>query len=251
MEQSEFRSVGIVLMVSPDSLAADQIGEVLKEHALAVEVTSNASIAAHRLNHHKFEAVIIDSALENLAAVCFQQLRASPLNHTAIAFALTRSSEETAAALRHGFSFVFERPLTPELVTHTLKVAYGMIVRERRRYFRCPVVVPAVLTRKNGPEVFGRTVNVSENGMALYASAALAPGSEGTVQFTLADPVLQITAESKVCWNDSQGNAGLQFLFLPSDHASHLQAWLAQKLEEQLPQLVFDKFRPSIFSSQR
>lgn len=243
MGQSETRSVGTVLIVSPDGIATGQISEVLQEHALSVAVSTDPSIATHRLNHHKFEAVVVDSALELQAVTCFRQLRASALNRTAIAFALTRGSEETAAALRQGFSFVFERPLTPDSISRTLKVAYGLIVRERRRYFRYPVTVPVVLSRKNAPEVFGRTVNVSENGMALSSSAALERGSEGTVQFTLAEPSLQITVESKVCWNDEKGNAGLQFLFLPSDLASHLQAWLAQKLEEELPHLVVEKFR--------
>jgi len=246
MGQKENRAVGTVLIVSPDRTAIGQISDVLREHALSVDTTGEPTIALHRLNHHKFEAVVVDSALENDALTCFRQLRASSLNRTAIAFALTRGSEETAAALRQGFSFIFERPLIPDSISHTLKVAYGLIVRERRRYFRYPVVVPAVLSRKNAPEVFGRTVNVSENGLALSTSIALVPGSEGKVQFTLTEPLLQITAESKVCWNDARGNAGLQFLFLPSDLASRLQMWLAQKLEQELPPLVAEKFRHSI-----
>jgi hypothetical protein len=117
----------------------------------------------------------------------------------------------------------------PDSIRHTLRVAYGMIVRERRRYFRYPVVVPAVLNRRVAPEVFGRTINISERGVALRASPLLAPGSEGTAQFTLPDPPLRITAESKVCWNNEKGEMGLSFLFLPFDIASELQSWLAQK----------------------
>ncbi|HXZ34321.1 MAG TPA: PilZ domain-containing protein [Terriglobales bacterium] len=245
MDDSETRAIATVLIVSPDSIATSQISDVLREHALSVESSDNPSIALHRLQQQKFEAVVVDAALENEAIACLQHTRASPNNRTAVTFALTRSSDDTAAALRHGFSFIFERPLTPESISHTLKVAYGLIVRERRRHFRYPVVVPAVLTRKNTPEVFACTVNISENGVALNSSVALERGSQGTVQFTLPDPSLQITAECKVCWNNQKGFAGLQFLFLPSDLASHLQAWLAQKLEEQLPQLVFEKFRPS------
>lgn len=245
MGQSESRNVASVLIVSRDAIASHQISDILQEHALSVELSADPSIAGHRVSHHKFEAVVVDSALEDQAIVCHRQIRASSLNRTAVTFALTRGSQETAAALRQGFSFVLERPLTPESISHTLKVAYGLIVRERRRYFRYPVAVPAVLSRKGAPEVFGSTVNVSENGMALSTSMPLPPGSEGTVQFTLPEPSLRITAESKVCWNDEKGHAGLLFLFLPSDQASHLQAWLSQKLEEQLPQLVAEKFRSS------
>jgi len=240
-------TIGNVLLVSPDRTAAGQISDVLREHALSVDAIASAAVALDRLQHHKFEAVVIDWALNNQAPTCLHQLRASPLNRTAIAFALTRGSEETTIALREGFSFVLERPLSAESITHTIKVAYGLIVRERRRYFRYPVIVPVVLSQKNVAEVFGRSVNVSENGMAFSCSAPLVRGSEGSVQFTLPDPALRITAEARVCWHDQQGNSGLQFLFIASDLASHLQTWLARKLEEELPQAVAEKFRRSAF----
>jgi hypothetical protein len=141
---------------------------------------------------------------------------------------------------------VLQRPLTSESIGHTLKVAYGSIMRERRRYFRYPVVVPVVLNRKMAAAVFGQTVNISECGMALSTLTPLAPGSEATVQFTLPDPLLRITAESKVCWNNEKGEVGLSFHFLPFDCASQLQSWVAQKLEKQLPKLMIDKFRESL-----
>jgi hypothetical protein len=156
---------------------------------------------------------------------------------------LTSSSQETAHALKAGSSFVLQRPLTSESIGHTLKAAYGLITRERRRYFRYPVAVPVVLNRKTAPEVFGQTVNISERGMALTTLTPLAPGTEATAQFTLPDPLLRITAESKTCWNNEKGEVGLSFHFLPSDLASQLQSWLAQKLEKNYPQLVTDKFR--------
>jgi hypothetical protein len=79
--------------------------------------------------------------------------------------------------------------------------------------------------------------------MALTTLTPLAPGTEATAQFTLPDPLLRITAESKTCWNNEKGEVGLSFHFLPSDLASQLQSWLAQKLEKNYPQLVTDKFR--------
>jgi hypothetical protein len=41
--------------------------------------------------------------------------------------------------------------------------------------------------------------------MALRTLTPLALGSEATVEFTLPEPLLQITAESKVCWNKREG----------------------------------------------
>ena len=243
MYQTTTRNVGTVLIISRDDLASQQISDVLQEHALCAESSVDISSALDRLARRKYEALVVDRSLGDPAEALLEQIRASASNRTAITFAITSSEDETADALKQGFNFVLEKPLTRDSISHTLKVAYGLIVRERRRYFRFPVSVPVVLNRKGAVEVYGRTMNISERGMALRTSTPLAPGSEGTVQFTLPDPSLPITAESKVCWSNEKGEVGLSFLFLPFDMASELQSWLAQKLEEEIPQLVAEKFR--------
>ena len=93
-------------------------------------------------------------------------------NRTAVAFAITSSSVETAYALKAGSSFALDRPLTFESLRHTLQAAYGMIVRERRCYFRYPISVPAAASKKGELEIFGETVNVSERGVAFSGSNA-------------------------------------------------------------------------------
>lgn len=240
------RNIGTVLIISRDDLASQQISDVLQEHALSAETSVGMSSALDRLSRRKYEAVAVDLSLGGAAQTCLQQIRSSTSNRTAITFAITGSEDDTADALKQGFNFVLERPLRHESISHTLKVAFGLIVRERRRYFRYPVSVPAVLNRKGAAEVYGRTMNISEHGMALRTSTSLTPGSEGTAQFTLPDPPLAITAEFKVCWTNEKGEVGLSFVFLPFEMASELQSWLAQKLEEEIPQLVADKFRRSV-----
>jgi len=243
MRGTPAQSVGTVLVISRDAMATGQISDVLQEHALAVETSVDISAALNRMGRRKYEALVVDLSLEDPADACLRQIRASASNRTAITFALTGSPEDTARALKQGFHFALERPLTPDSISHTLRAAYGLIVRERRRYFRFPVSVPATLNRKAAAEVYGVTINISECGIALWTSTPLAPGSEGIAQFTLPDPPLAITAESRVCWSNEKGEMGLSFLSLPYDMASELQAWLARKLEEELPHLVTDKFR--------
>jgi len=242
--QPNSQAMGAVLVVSHDTIASAQISEVFREHALSVEVSFGISAALNRLNKCKFEAVVLDSSLTSQAHV-LQHIHTSASNRTAVTFALTSGRANTARALTEGFGFVLERPLTPDAIRHTLRVAYGMIVRERRRHYRHPIAVPAVFRRKAALEVFGKTINISERGMALSTLTALAPDSEGTVRFTLPDLQQEIRAECRVCWNRENGEAGLSFLFLPSNLATELQAWLTQKLEKQLPEFVAEKFRQS------
>jgi DNA-binding NtrC family response regulator len=104
-------------------LQAVRVADAMQELALSVEVCVDISAAADRLSRRKCEAVVIDLALGDQATVCLEHVRASASNRTAVIFTLTSSSQETARALKQGFSFVLQRPLTPESLGHTLKVA--------------------------------------------------------------------------------------------------------------------------------
>ena len=242
-ETSTAKLIGTALVVSEDAVATRQLAEAMQELALSVEVCVKVPDALDRVNHSKLEVAVIDFSLGNQATTVLQQLRSSPSNRTAITFAITRSSAETAYALKAGSSFALERPLTFDSVRHTLQAAYGLIVRERRRYFRYPISIPAAARRKGESEVFGKTVNVSERGIAFIGSTPLMPGSEVTMQFTVTEPRIAMTVECKVCWTNDKGQSGLSFQFLSSDLSSEWQAWLARKLEEQLPELVARRFQ--------
>ena len=242
-DSSTARLIGSALIVSEDAVVARQIAEAMQQLALAVEVCDKVSDAMDRVNHSKLEVAVIDFSLGNHAALLIEQLRGSASNRTAVAFAITNSSVETAYALKAGSSFALERPLTSDSLRNTLQAAYGLIVRERRRYFRYPISVPAAAFKKGESEIFGKTVNVSERGVAFSGSTPLRPGVEVSMQFTLTNPQLAVTAECRVCWTNDRGQSGLSFLFLPPDLSSELQDWLARKLEEQLPDPVTRRFQ--------
>jgi ActR/RegA family two-component response regulator len=244
-DTSTAKVIGTALIVSEDAVVTRQLAEALQELALSVEVCLKVSDAIDRVNHSKLEVAVVDFSLGNQAALLLEQLRGSASNRTAVAFAITGNSVETAYALKVGSSFALERPITFDSLRNTLQAAYGMIVRERRRYFRYPISVPAAVSKRGELEIFGETVNVSERGVAFSGSTPLGPGAEVTMQFTLTNPQLAITAECKVCWTNDRGQSGLSFLLMPSNLSSELQAWLARRLEEQLPDVVTRRFQPS------
>ena len=237
------KPIGKALVVSEDAVITKQLSDAMEELALSVEVCGKIADALDRVNHTKLEVAVIDLSLGNQAILFLERVRASASNRTAITFAVTNNSAQTAAALKGGSAFTLQKPLTIEAIRHTFKAAYGLIVRERRRYFRYPIAVPAAGTRKGESEIFGKTINISKKGMALSTSTPLAPGTELKIQFTLPDPRLDLTADCKVCWNNDKGQAGLLFVFIASNLASDLQSWLARRLEEQLPDVVTQRFQ--------
>jgi CheY-like chemotaxis protein len=232
-------SMGRVLLVCDDSAAIRQLAEGMQQFAIATEVCVDVSTALRLLERKKFEAVIVDFGLVQ-ADQMLAQVRLSPSNRTAVTFALTDPGKPARFEIQP--NFLMEKPLSSGTVGRTLKAAFGSIVRERRRSFRCPIAVPAAI-QANGEAGSCHLVNISEGGMAINESPILKPGMQVRVLFTLPGQLVCFKIDSEVCWYDEEGRAGLRSLMIPSEQQSILQQWLAAKLEEGLPESVARQFR--------
>jgi len=241
-------AIGIALLVSPDPITIDHFSQVLDEFSISHEVCREVPAAIRLLSHQKFDAVIVDLQIGEQSGNLFDEVHLSPANRTAVTFAISASDEESTA-VRKRSEFIFERPLSTQSIRGVLKPAYGLILRERRRYFRCPVSTSVSILRPSKTEVRCESVNVSEGGMAVSTTAALDPGEKVDVWFTLPDYSFSFVAESTICWRKS-GNLGIRFVSLAQEHKSELQDWLSRKLEENLPEAVAGKFRKEIRSQQ-
>jgi CheY-like chemotaxis protein len=241
--------VGLVLLASDDPVTIQQFSHALEELSISPDVCREVPAAVVLLNRRKFDAVIVDLHLGEQAGLILDEARLSPSNRKAVTFAITGSDAE-GTALRKKSEFVFERPLSAKSIRSALRPAYGLILRERRRYFRCPLSIPVVILRRSKPEVRCRSVNVSEGGMALSTIVPLNTGEKVHVQFTLPGHELPFLADSTICWLKT-GHIGLRFVSLSQEHKSELQSWLSQKLEELLPEIVARQFRRAELCSLR
>jgi DNA-binding response OmpR family regulator len=235
-------AAGTALLICDDAATIQKLTDSVKELAIAVEVCVEPSAALRIVTHRKFEAVLIDSQLGDASRTILEQIRQSPSNRSAVTLTITDGEVERALAFKAGTSFVIERPLTPSSITRTLKAAYGLIVRERRRYFRCQVEIPATLRTEGNKELHCATANVSEGGVALNTNIRLRVGMQGTLSFTLPGMRNQLTLESKICWSGKDGLCGAQFLDISSQQAPGLQKWLSAKMDENLPSALAEKF---------
>ncbi len=234
--------VGLALLVSADPVTIHQFNHALKELSISSDVCQEVPAAVGLLNRQKFEAIIVDLQLGEQCGMILDEVHLSSSNRTAVTFGISNNNADTTAAFRKKSQFVFERPLSAESIHKTLKPAYGLILRERRRYFRCPVSIPVIIQRESRQEVRCSSVNVSGGGMALSTQVPLVPGEHVRVQFTLPDREAPVLAESTICWSRT-GHLGVRFVSISDDHKSELQAWLSQKLEQTLPAFVADQFR--------
>ena len=179
-------SVGSALLVCNDAGTIKQLSASMQQLAMFPEVCVEVGAALGLLNRRKFEAVIVDLQFGDQAKLVLEKVRLSPSNRTAVIFAISDSDAETAGAFKDGSNLVLRRPLSPALIDRSLKVAYGLIVRERRRYFRCPVEIPVHISiARSTRELVATSVNISERGMALATAVPLRVGEKLQMRMVL------------------------------------------------------------------
>ena len=228
-------SAGKMLLVSPSSLTMYQLAKSAHRFDMSVQVCTEIRTALDLVNRQKFDAVTVDLTLGHHATAILREARSSAANRTAVAFAISSTLDQSADAFRAGSSFVLERPLSFDSIRRTLHAAHGLILRERRRYFRCSIGIPVSIQEEGATPVYGETADISEGGMAIRALTPLKAGVDVIVQFTLPHTLLPIRAEAKICRCDGNGQAGLHFLSLSARDGSELQKWVASEFERQLP----------------
>jgi hypothetical protein len=234
-------AIAVALLASADPVTIQQFSDALQELSIATDICQEVPAAVGLLNRRKFDAVIVDLQLGEQSGLIWDEVHLSPSNRTAVTFAISGGDAE-GTAFRKRSEFVFERPLSTQSIRRTLKPAYGLILRERRRYFRCPISIPVTILRQSMREVCCYSVNISDGGMAVSTFVPLIAGEDVQVQFTLPDHKAPFLAESRICWWKT-GHLGVRFVSLSREHKSELQDWLSRKLEEMLPEFVAAKFR--------
>jgi response regulator RpfG family c-di-GMP phosphodiesterase len=233
--------VATALVISDDEATVRQLTEGMQQFAISAEVCRDAGFALQSLNRRHFEAVVVDLKMYQAREI-MERVRFSPSNQTATTFAIT-DGPESLSGFSTGANFVLERPLSEESLSRSLRVAYGIIMRERRRYFRCPVTIPVAVRNQEGQETQCETINISESGIAIRIPTPAKAGTEVAVRFSLPQNSTRFVIQSRICWSDPTGRTGLQFLNLPILQKTELQGWLAHRLEEVLPEAVASKFQ--------
>jgi len=235
-------SIGTSLLISDDAATIKSLSELLQQLAISTEVCAQAASAPGLMERRQFGAIIIDLQLGEQARRLLKRIRRSPSNRTAVVFAIIDRDAEAAIAFREGSNFVLRRPLSKCTIQQSLRAAYGLILREQRRYFRCAVDIPTTLRHHEMEEDLVRIVNISEGGIAVVSTILLKPGAEVQAEFWLPGCDFQFLAKSAICWH-REGRVGLRFTSLSATLHAELREWLSRRLEQSLPDSVAAKFR--------
>jgi CheY-like chemotaxis protein len=219
------------LLVSKDEQAQRILRPVFTGFGVQVQLCGYPD-AVVRLTEQKFDAVVVDFDDPHSATLVLQN--AASNGSKAVTLALLSDQTKVRNVFGAGANFVVYKPISEPQAQATLRAAMAVIKRERRRSFRVPVQVPAQLRVKNGPEMEGILLDLSEEGMDILAVQALCPSAVVSANFTLpGGTTLQLSGE--VAWANPNGQCGVRLVGISEKTRGALRTWVAANATELPP----------------
>jgi CheY-like chemotaxis protein len=229
-----------VLLLSQDRPVLGVFRRVCEENGITLQYATESAEAAAVLARSKIDGFIADCDDVVGAAEVIVNLRKGTSNKSAVVFVL-RAGEglSVRTAFNIGANFVLDKPVTHESVSRCLSVAHGLLLRERRKYFRVPAAMPAELTLADGSKFAAAIANISEGGISIRGSIPAAAKSKMRIGFRLPGTEARIDVKGELVWKCAVAHAGgLQFLFMNDKVQRELQVWLNYEMQRKAPLLV-------------
>jgi len=216
------------LLLSTDQEMIDVVQRALSDLGIGVEVYSTADWAREDLLDSKFDAIILDcevSGAPNLLKV----VRSTPSNNRALTFAIVNAEIGLHSAFEMGANLALQKPISIDRARSSLRAAYGLIMQERRRYFRHPVDI-AVRVSPSERQIFvANSMNISEGGMAMRCNDDLPLNGLVKLQFLLPGQKSEFETRGTIVWKDGRGHFGIRFEQIAVPIRQKLNEWLADQ----------------------
>ncbi len=221
--------------VSNDTALLGVLRTTLEKMAVNIQVCPEVGGGKEVLATRKFDAVIIDCDDLDGGVGLLQGLRQSQSNGKSVAFAVLNGKTTTQEAFRLGANFVLQKPLMPLHARRCFHAALNFMLRERRRYYRFPVDTPVHVRAGKSGEFAANSTNLSESGIAIRVNGKLEKDTPVELRFTLPSTSVSLELKGRIAWADGSGLAGIQFQEVPQSSQYHLDKWLTERLQSEVP----------------
>jgi hypothetical protein len=221
------------MVISSDPHVLESMPGCLKTIGVDAVVHHQIAPALDAMIKHKNDAFFVDRDSDPELSF-LQRMRATPSNRRAIGFAIVAEGHPAAFRLA---DFIVHKPMLQPRVTQTLRAAYGLMLNERRRYFRKSVQMAASLMDSANRMVKGQTVNISQNGFAMDCEEVPKHGELLKVSFSLPERPEPLNCTGQVMWSHCSGRAGLSITKMAKQDQQYLAQWLNREfdLQHRLP----------------
>lgn len=234
-----------VLLLSGDLALLNVIRHVCDEAGISLQLATDASETEEMLRSSKFDGFIADCDDIPEGAAVVQNLRKGASNRSAVVFVIRGGNGITVrSAFEIGANFVLDKPVNIERATRCIRAAHGLLVRERRRYFRVPVDIPVELTFSDGNVIAATIANLSEGGMSIRSPQPVPGRTSVKIAFTLPETTTRLEIKGEVSWMlGSADRCGIHFIYMSDASQRDLTMWLNSELQRVDPVLLFSANR--------
>jgi DNA-binding response OmpR family regulator len=216
------------LLLSQDAELIEVLQMALDDLGISAEVYSSAPWIGEDVADHRFDAVIVDFDVPG-ADEFLRGVRKSANNTHSLTFAIVNRDIGLPAAFAMGANLGLQKPIALESARSSLRAAYGLIMQERRRFFRYPVETLVMVHPDEHTSIVATSTNISEGGIALKCERELELKSLVKLTFSLPGMQSELDARAVVLWNDPQGHAGVRFEKLSTTSRELLSEWLTMQ----------------------
>lgn len=210
----------------------------MEKEGMQVRICSDLASATDRLRDSKFEAVVVDFSRRAEALTLLKAIRQMKSHKGVVVVVILNDNDEMPDAFRAGSNFVLVKPISAAALTRTLRASYPLMVRERSRYFRCPLQTPTYISIGSRPELLVTSANISEGGMAITNAPALQLGDKVVLRLKLPSTQTAVKVAAEVCWRNDEGRAGMEFAYITPSVKEQLVSWIAERLTEAVPEEI-------------
>jgi len=215
------------VLVGSDPAVIESIIQCLEQLGIVGAVYAQAAYAVETLARQKIDAFFVDGEFDPELSV-LKGMRSSRSSRGAVGFAIVARQKSVTEASRVA-DFVMDKPLAPLSVNRAVRAAYGIMLKERKRYFRHSLRVPVDVTDATYRKFAGHTINLSQSGIALECAAPLASGETVQLGFELPGGGDKLSCKAQIIWTAEQGKIGLTFTQMKSADKERLTAWIEQE----------------------
>ncbi len=233
------------LVVSSDQQAADLLKVILSELELVAEHTASCGDALKRLDHERFDAIILDYRSDGESEEFLRGLRQNTKHKIGVLIAIVDTDFNARPLFGLGANFILYRPLSSERTRVSLRAARGLIRRERRRAPRVTVTATVNVAYPGAPELKAVLQDLSIDGTSITTGNPPPPECKVYFDFTLPGQDQLIRLSGEVAWQDVSGRSGIRFIDVPQSSRRSIQAWLQQSKGQQ-SSTAFTKRLPSM-----
>ena len=212
------------VVVSCDPMVVNSISSCLNELGITAAVHRETSSAMQTLSRQKTDAFFVDRELDPEFSV-LSGMRRSTSSRGAVGFAIVPREAPAGGAFRVA-DFVIDKPLASSRVNRTLRAAYGIMLKERMRYFRHSFRTEATLVDATYRRFLAQTSNISQTGIALECAAPLTARESVQLQFCLPCDQEKLNCKAQIIWIAEKGKAGLTFTQMSNADKERLTAWI-------------------------